>query len=205
MISPSKTLSALFILWLPCGALQAAEPALTGPIPFESFDSNNDNMISPQEYVETHNLRKKLREKAGMPMKRNPTPGFTDFDSNGDNLISREELEAGRQAMGRGGQGMGRGMGMGQGMGPGMGMGKGMGRNMPSFSDFDLNGDGVLLKEEFYDARAKRMYDRAEQGYPLRNAANAPDFETVDSNGDGKISEQEFREHQRQHRMMMQQ
>jgi Ca2+-binding EF-hand superfamily protein len=76
----------------------------------------------------------------------------------------------------------------------------GRGRNMPSFSDFDLNGDGVLLKEEFYDARAKRMYDRAEQGFALRNADKAPAFESVDTNGDGKVDAKEFEYHQQQHR-----
>jgi Ca2+-binding EF-hand superfamily protein len=81
----------------------------------------------------------------------------------------------------------------------------GMGRNMPGFSDFDLNGDGALLKDEFYEARAKRMQQRAEQGYPLRNAYRAPSFETVDSNGDGKISREEFQTHQIEHRKMMQQ
>ena len=87
-------------------------------------------------------------------------------------------------------------------MGPGGGMGKGMGRNMPSFAEFDLNGDGTLAKEEFYDARAKRMYDRAEQGYPLRNAATAPSFEEIDTNSDGKVDPDEFKTHQAQHRQM---
>jgi Ca2+-binding EF-hand superfamily protein len=186
-----KPAIALFFLLLSFGKVFGGELSATGPIPFENFDSNGDNMINPQEYVETHNQRKKLREQAGMPNKRKATPSFTDFDQDGNNLISRQELESGRQAMGRGGQGMASGKGMGR------------GHQMPKFSEFDLNGDGVLLKEEFYDARAKHWYERAEQGYKLRNAAKAPPFETVDSNGDGKVNKDEFEEHQAQHRKTM--
>lgn len=200
MLKPTTPLLYLASLLMLSAPAVAQDMPLRGPIPFESFDSNSDNMISPQEYVEAHNLRKKLRSEQGLPMPRRATPSFTDFDSNGDSLISRDELEVGRQAIGRRGQ-SGKGMGMGQ----GIGQGKGMGRNMPEFSEFDLNGDGVLLKEEFYDARAKRMYRRAEQGYPMRNAAKAPAFETVDSNGDGRISPDEFSAHQAEHRRMMQQ
>lgn len=193
--------SALFGLLL-TGGVNAGDMPLRGPLGFETFDANGDNMISPQEYVETHNKRKQLREQAGMPIKRMPTPSFTDFDSNGDNLISKEELETGRQAMGRGM--MGQGKGSGRGMGP-CGRGMGGGFNMPAFGDFDINKDGVLKKDEFLEARGKRMAKRSEQGYALRNAASAPSFEDIDSDGNGEISEQEFAEHQRQHRMMRQQ
>ncbi|MBL8251232.1 MAG: hypothetical protein JNK31_06160, partial [Candidatus Competibacter sp.] len=46
------------------------------------------------------------------------------------------------------------------------------------------------------DARAKRLGDRARQGYPMRNAGNAPSFEQIDRNGDGSISAGEFSAHQ---------
>ncbi len=184
------------LLWFPGFA---GDIPLRGPIPFESFDTNGDNKIDPAEYVKAHNLRIKMRNDAGMPAKRRATPSFTDFDSNGDSLISRQELQKGHSEMSRGGQqGQGmRGGGQGTGMGPGSGMGQG--RNMPSFSDFDLNGDGVVLKQEFYDARANRMYRRADEGYALRNAANAPSFESVDENNDGKIDPKEFKQHQTEH------
>jgi Ca2+-binding EF-hand superfamily protein len=220
----------------------AADMPLRGPIPFDSFDADGNKMISPQEFVETHNQRKKMRTDANMPMGRMfDDQAFTYFDTNGDNLISPEELEAGRKAMqqrsgmqqgmpqngpqqgmrpgmGRGmgpgmgqgmGPGMGRGMrpGMGQGMGPGMGrgMGPGMnqGRQMPTFAEFDLNGDGSLTSEEFYEARAQRMQQRTEQGYMMRNAPNAPDFESIDTNADGKVTPEEFAAHQAA-RMQMQ-
>ena len=74
--------------------------------------------------------------------------------------------------------------------------------NMPTYADFDLNGDGALLREEFYEARGQLMRKRAEQGYPMRNAANAPPFERVDVNRDGKITQQEFSDYQAVHRQM---
>ena len=80
--------------------------------------------------------------------------------------------------------------------------GQNKGRNMPTFTDFDLNADGTLKKEEFYDARAKRMYDRAEKGYPLRNAAKAPAFEGIDTDKNGEISPTEFSAHQAEHKKM---
>lgn len=88
-----------------------------------------------------------------------------------------------------------------QGMPNGRGM---MGRNMPKFSDCDLNGDGKILEQEFYDARAKRISQRAQQGYQMRNLANAPSFADMDTNSDGAISPEEFRVHQAQHRQQRQ-
>ncbi|MCW8956866.1 MAG: EF-hand domain-containing protein, partial [Gammaproteobacteria bacterium] len=100
-------------------------------------------------------------------------------------------------------QNSGTGRAIGQGMGMGQGMGRG--RNMPEFSEFDLNNDGVLHKEEFYEARAKRMYLRADEGFPMKNAASAPSFEDVDTDNDGKVTQEEFAAHQLSHRRNRQQ
>ena len=77
-----------------------------------------------------------------------------------------------------------------------MQQGMGKGHNMPMFSDCDLNGDGVIVAEEFYEARSKRMAERAAEGRMMKNAANAPSFESIDTNGDGEISPGEFDAHQ---------
>lgn len=92
-------------------------------------------------------------------------------------------------------------MGQGPGAGPGRGMGgPGMGRNMPAFADFDTNGDGSLTEQEFNEAKGKRIQERAQQGYQMRNLATAPTFATIDSNGDGRVDPQEFAAAQAQHR-----
>ena len=78
----------------------------------------------------------------------------------------------------------------------GMQQGMGKGHDMPEFSDCDLNGDGVIVAEEFYEARAQRMAERAAEGGKMKNAANAPSFESIDTNGDGEISEEEYDVHQ---------
>ncbi|MBK7984018.1 MAG: EF-hand domain-containing protein [Candidatus Competibacteraceae bacterium] len=80
------------------------------------------------------------------------------------------------------------------------GMGRGMGKNMPAFAEYDLNGDGKIVMQEFNEARAKRIGDKARQGYPMRNAGNAPAFEQIDRNGDGSISAEEFSAHQSERR-----
>jgi Ca2+-binding EF-hand superfamily protein len=74
------------------------------------------------------------------------------------------------------------------------------GPNMPAFADFDLNQDGALTKEEFQQARAKRISERASQGYQMRNLANAPSFESIDSDGNGEVSPDEFNTAQMAHR-----
>jgi hypothetical protein len=99
--------------------------------------------------------------------------------------------------MGPGGGGMGPGGG-GMGMGQNQGMGKGMGRNMPAFSEYDLNGDGKITEKEFNEARSKRISERAQQGYQMRNLGSAPSFADIDANRNGEISVEEFAAHQSQ-------
>lgn len=65
-----------------------------------------------------------------------------------------------------------------------------------SFDIYDTNKDGLVSEKEFYDARAKRMTMRAEQGMPMRNAGNAPEFSQFDANKDGKITKVELLEGQ---------
>lgn len=75
---------------------------------------------------------------------------------------------------------------------------QGMGKDMPTFAEYDLNGDGKIVEQEFNEARAKRISDRAQQGYRMRNVGNAPAFQQIDSDGDGAISAGEFSAHQSQ-------
>lgn len=83
----------------------------------------------------------------------------------------------------------GAGMGMGQGK-------KGRQANMPSFAEFDTNGDGQITQTELEAVRAERMAAKAAEGKMLKNAANAPSFESMDTNGDGAIDATEFQTHQ---------
>ena len=80
----------------------------------------------------------------------------------------------------------------------GGGPGRGMGGNMPAFAEYDLNGDGKIVEQEFDEARAKRISERAQQGYRMRNAADAPSFKAIDQNGDGTLGAEEFSAHQSQ-------
>lgn len=65
-----------------------------------------------------------------------------------------------------------------------------------SFDIYDTNKNGYVSEDEFYDARAKRMAIKAEQGMPMRNAGNAPEFGQFDTNKDGKLSKVELLEGQ---------
>lgn len=64
------------------------------------------------------------------------------------------------------------------------------------FQLYDKDGDNLISEDEFYWVRAKRMQQRAEQGYPMRGAANAPDFSAFDGNGDGMLTPDELTEGQ---------
>jgi hypothetical protein len=69
------------------------------------------------------------------------------------------------------------------------------GRGPIPFESFDGNGDGYVSQEEYGQARANRMQQRAEQGGQFRNQGNAPGFEDIDSNSDGRLSREEVQAH----------
>lgn len=74
------------------------------------------------------------------------------------------------------------------------------GMNMPTFADFDLNGDGTMTEEEFTKARSERIAKRAEEGRQMKNLSEAPSFDDIDTDDDGGISPAEFAAHQAAHR-----
>ena len=172
---------------------QSEELPERGPIPFSAFDQDGSGFITQEEFDTVRAQRMAEKAADGRPMRGAASaPSFSEFDKDADGQLSPDELAAGQQAQMEKRRSMGYGMSQGQ----GSAMNKGM--NMPAFSDCDLNGDGKILEEEFYQARNKRMSERAEQGYQMRNAAKAPPFSVVDANGDGEISAEEFAAHQAQ-------
>lgn len=169
-------------------AAQAEEIYARGPIPFAVYDSDGNGLISEEEFNAARAERMATRAEESRPMRGVATaPAFSEFDANTDGQLSPDELAAGQNA-----QMQQRGKRMGQ--------GGGMGRNRPSFSDYDLDGDGKVIAREFNEARSKRISARAQQGYQMRNLGSAPSFADFDANGDGEISAQEFSVHQSQRR-----
>lgn len=211
--------------------------AAPGPTPLAKFDRNADGVVSETEFNQTRAERIAARSGAGAPMRGlQNAPTFSDIDQNSDGKLTADELSSfhaqrmgGRRGMGPGGMGPG-GMGPG-GMGPGASMGPGgmgpggmgpgqmggpgqgpgmrrMGGQMPPFSSFEANSDGLISAEELALGRAERIKERSQQGYPMRNLADAPSFEAIDQNDDGRLDRQEFataqRQHLLQHQRMMQ-
>lgn len=70
---------------------------------------------------------------------------------------------------------------------------------MPTFADFDADGDGSITEQEFVDARSKRIAERATEGRPMRGLSQAADFSEIDINGDGALSREEFDTQQSSH------
>jgi hypothetical protein len=77
------------------------------------------------------------------------------------------------------------------------GEGKGMKGKMPAFSDFDLDGDGVMTEQEFNEGHAKRMSEMAAEGHELKNAGKCS-FAEIDTDSDGAVTPEEFSAHKAQ-------
>lgn len=76
-------------------------------------------------------------------------------------------------------------------------MGRGMG--MPTFAEFDLNGDGVITEQEYIEARNKRISERASEGRPMRGLSQMKEFKDIDTDQDGRVTPAEFSAYQQQH------
>ena len=190
-----SSLIAFAIIFLPISAHSEATPD-RGPIPFAAYDKDGNGLISEKELSAVRAERMSTSAAEGRPMRGAASaPSFSEFETNKDGQLTQDELAAGQKAQMEKRRSMGMGMGQGRGMGKGMGMG----RNMPAFSEYDLDGDGKMLEKEFNEARSKRISERAQQGYQMRNLGNAPSFADIDANGDGHISAEEFAAHQSQH------
>jgi len=164
---------------------------------FESMDLNGDQELTQQEFNQFRmNRMGTMQNQRGMNRGTGMTqrgmknrPSFQDFDLNGDGMISQQEFNQFRM------QRMQSRMGTMQNQRGGM-MNNGTAQrgmqNRPNFAMFDLNGDGVVTKDELTKFRADRKAKMAAQGMPMRNAAYSPAFESMDLNGDQELTQQEF-------------
>lgn len=183
-------------------SVQAKEGSGHGPAPFSVFDMDENGFVSEEEFNSVRQQRMAARASEGKKMRcAKYAPSFADLDTDGDGQLSPEELTAGQKQHREKCQSTGKGEGKGHGQGHGQG--KGMKGEMPSFSDFDLDGDGVISESEFNEGHAKHMSKMAAEGHQMKHAGEAPGFSGIDTNGDGEISEQEFADHQAEHRKQM--
>jgi Ca2+-binding EF-hand superfamily protein len=73
----------------------------------------------------------------------------------------------------------------------------------PAFSEFDLDGDGVVSEDEFNTFRAARHEAMAREGRPMKGMASAPAFGDIDTDGDGQLTEAELTAAQHAHMKVM--
>ncbi|WP_457574038.1 EF-hand domain-containing protein [Desulfolithobacter sp.] len=62
-----------------------------------------------------------------------------------------------------------------------------------SFSDYDLDSNGVITEQELNTVREQRQAALKASGRRGIGIANAPSFADLDSNGDGQITPEELR------------
>ena len=73
-----------------------------------------------------------------------------------------------------------------------------------TYADYDLNGDGKIVEQEFNEANEAWMAKMAEEGHQTKNAEGLPGFAGIDTDADGVISEEEFATHQAKHHLATQ-
>lgn len=66
-----------------------------------------------------------------------------------------------------------------------------------SFSDYDMDGNGVISAKEFQTVREKREAALKAAGYQAKGMETAPSFSDLDANGDGGITPSELAAGQR--------
>ncbi|MEA1913686.1 MAG: EF-hand domain-containing protein [Campylobacterota bacterium] len=60
------------------------------------------------------------------------------------------------------------------------------------FNMADVNNDGIITSEEFYNDQAKKMEKKMKEGKALKGVSTAPHFDQVDKNADQKITFEEY-------------
>jgi Ca2+-binding EF-hand superfamily protein len=176
--------TALLTLIVTAGTAQAAGKMGSGrgPMSFSDFDKNGDGMISREEFaatqqnrIETQTQTREMSGAPGTPPMATPGAGMGMQQQNRQQMQQQMQQQT-QQRM--------------------------RAANMPTFSDFDLDGDGNVTEKEFYTSRNNRIRQRVLEGKPMRNMSNAPPFSSIDTNGDKQLTEEEFNMHQDQHMKM---
>ncbi len=182
--------------------VQAEEVSSCASVPFAEFDKDGNGFVSEDEFNTTRGQHMAARAAEGKQLRGAASaPAFADIDTDGDGQLSQDELTVAHKAHKEKRHAMHKGQG--KGTCEGSGKCKGMKGNMPTFADFDLDGDGKIVEQEFNTGHAKKMSEMAAEGRQMRHVGDAPGFAGIDTNDDGEISEQEFATHQAEHHKQM--
>jgi len=123
---------------------------------------------------------------------------FQRIDTNGDGLISQDEFtsfykskQMKRKQKSQNCKGSAKTAKNCQGSGSCQGKMKSYKHKRPTFEKLDLNGDGVITKDEMQKLQAKRAEQRAAAGKPVKTR-KGNFFARMDANGDGRVTKEEF-------------
>ena len=197
------SLAVISIVTILSTSIVAKNISVKGPISFSVYDTNNNNLISENEFYEARALRMSQKANQNRPMKKaGNAPDFNSFDTNNDGSLTKTELLEGQnKQMQRNRENRGsKQKSQINNKNNRQGNGKNMRQNMPTFESYDLNADGYLTQKEIDKARIQRMQTNASQGKILRNSGNQTKFSNIDTNKDGKVDKQEFLSNQKRKR-----
>lgn len=124
-----KTLKIAAMSVALCSFLVAQNLPNRGPIPFNSFDVDNNGVITSEEFYKVRDERMTQMAQQNMPMKNaSNAPMFEQMDKNKDGNLTKEEFNQFRVDRMQNNR-MNKSQGMGMQQGQGMGLGKGMMNN----------------------------------------------------------------------------
>jgi len=171
------------------GTALSVTAAYAQGMPFHAMDADKNGMVSEQEFNNAMAQRLSSRAAQGGAQMRafKNAPTFSSIDTNNDGQLTPDELQNMRQSR-QNSRMQHNNMAQGNTHTPNT-MGK---PPMPVFADFDSNHDQLLSEAEFYEARNRRISERAKEGRQMRGLANIASFADIDVNADGTITQQEF-------------
>ncbi len=89
-------ISSVFV----ASSLLATELPPRGPLSFEMYDKNHDNVITEQEFNDVRTARMNANAQAGRAMRNaGKGPEFSFFDANKDGKIDKAEFEKAQQTL----------------------------------------------------------------------------------------------------------
>ncbi|WP_426370308.1 EF-hand domain-containing protein [Pseudocolwellia sp. HL-MZ7] len=153
-----------------------------GALTFTEYDLNGDGLISEEEFIKGDKGHMSKMRKNHVAM-HSTEPASLEIDTNKDGILSEDEMAHGKKIEMQKHRAM-------------IILGQGMKKKVPTFTDYDLDGDDIIFEQEFNDGQSKIRSNKNKECEQMKNGKDAPYFSEIDTNNDEEISQNEFITHQ---------